>query len=601
MNRLIFRKHKATKIFRRVLSFVVLLSVALAFPAQAEAATVREMRIHAIWHGNGNGNANFNGEAVLVESRGHYLLMDTAMPQATRRHVIPYMHSIADGMPGRRLIIDVYISHFHEDHYGGLNEILNDDRILVNRVHLPDIEDVRWVVDGSGRRVPHERQLWREERARNWVTNAFNRDERDPENARNAFAAEPINPLKVGSRIRFGDARLDVIGPVGSHLQNYRALLAESRRLGLAITHELRDNEVYTNNYSLVSMITCGTIKYLTAGDIEGRSYRISNAMKREEDHLIDKHGRKLRADILKLSRHGAHPSNTAAFLRRVNPSYTFLANNVTNHANIRSTWDRATDRSVCYMIGSEQRTLIFSIRNNNISLFRGSQTSANRLRGLVRLRGFPSDTKISAYFIRNNSRESFTGFRRVPDVGMAYFSRAGAMLRGGFRRIDGNWYHFANNGRRTSGGFRTIDNHRYHFANNGKISTGVRRIDGNIYWFSNRGRMQRNRSIGEYEFGADGVLQNPPRIGRVREDSLRRRGTRNITVRWEPVSGVNGYEIQYADNPEFKGRTSVIARGGNTNRSSFSVPRGAAAAHIRIRSYVTIGSSRVYSGFTRV
>ncbi|MCL2082054.1 MAG: MBL fold metallo-hydrolase [Oscillospiraceae bacterium] len=385
--------------FLRFIS-ILLTAFVLVPLAPARASSQKEMRIHVIYHGNGlSATDAYAGDAVLIESKGKYLLMDTGTKASALKYVIPYIHRIADvsgwppspvpfsmpsgggdhqvalvsPSPPKLISVDVYISHYHGDHYGGLNEILKDNRIIVNKVYLPGIKEVRSVVNSAGKTVTHVKQVERENTVVGWVTKRMGKN--------------PVH-LNTGSKIAIGDAKLKVIGPVGKHLKNYRRLVSETRRLGTPIPHEVKDNGVYTNNYSLVSMITCGKTKYLTAGDIEGKAGRIKNAVKREEDYLVDKYGKKLKADILKLSHHGIYPSNSSTFLKKVNPTYMFITNDVTNHLSIQNTWDRATDRGLCYMMGTERRGLIFDVRNNNISLYRGNLSPASRMQGYTRLRG---------------------------------------------------------------------------------------------------------------------------------------------------------------------------------------------------------------------
>lgn len=86
------------------------------------------MNIYAFYLGRGK-----DGDAVLIESDGRYLLMDTGSVESAARLI----DCLQDVM-GTETKLDVYLSHMHGDHTGGLESVLlNYD---VGRVFFPDIE-----------------------------------------------------------------------------------------------------------------------------------------------------------------------------------------------------------------------------------------------------------------------------------------------------------------------------------------------------------------------------------------------------------------------------------------------------------------------------
>lgn len=69
----------------------------------------------------------------------------------------------------------------------------------------------------------------------------------------------------------------------------------------------------YINNNSLVTKVTCGSVRYLTCGDIEDIT----------EKQILDA-GIDVSADIYKMSHHGGNTSNTQEFIKKVNPVFAF-------------------------------------------------------------------------------------------------------------------------------------------------------------------------------------------------------------------------------------------------------------------------------------
>ena len=80
---------------------------------------------------------------------------------------------------------------------------------------------------------------------------------------------------------------------------------------------KMKDRNIkYVNNRSLVTMFTCGEIKYLNCGDIE---YEVE---KKILDKKID-----IKADIFKLNHHAGNTSNAGPFQKAVNAKYVYHTN----------------------------------------------------------------------------------------------------------------------------------------------------------------------------------------------------------------------------------------------------------------------------------
>lgn len=94
----------------------------------------------------------------------------------------------------------------------------------------------------------------------------------------------------AGDEFSFGELKLEVLGPVGEHVE--------------------------VNDYSLVIRLTYKNISVLFCGDVERRG----------EKQLVSKYGSKLRSDVIKIAHHGSNSSTTADFLEAVSPKYAVIS-----------------------------------------------------------------------------------------------------------------------------------------------------------------------------------------------------------------------------------------------------------------------------------
>lgn len=97
-----------------------------------------------------------------------------------------------------------------------------------------------------------------------------------------------ITPAKVGEQYMLGDAKIDILGPVGDYTQ--------------------------TNNQSVVCKLTFGKNKFLFTGDAE-----------EEAEEAILRSGVDLKADVLKVGHHGSGSSTDKKFLAAVRPRYALI------------------------------------------------------------------------------------------------------------------------------------------------------------------------------------------------------------------------------------------------------------------------------------
>ena len=75
---------------------------------------------------------DYYGDVTLLYSGGKYLLIDTGTEDNGPRYVINYLKK-----KGVRKL-DIYISHYHDDHMGNINNILKDKYFTVGTIYMPD-------------------------------------------------------------------------------------------------------------------------------------------------------------------------------------------------------------------------------------------------------------------------------------------------------------------------------------------------------------------------------------------------------------------------------------------------------------------------------
>ena len=299
------------------------------------------MRIYGIYLKKRDGSASINdayGDAVLIESNGKYLLMDTgsnSLGQGAGSNPSNIVNVL--GQIGVREL-DVYISHMHGDHIGGLNDVCK--AFEVNKIYLPDIALCR-DYETPNTETP--------------IQNIYNDQVRiaNAEDAEVVYLAPSFREHTADNTYSYftvGAVQCSVIGPVCHH-----AFGEFDRPLD------------YLNNCSLVTTLTCGNFRYFSAGD----------AAKVEETDLVNYYGVKLDSDMFKLNHHGISGpavSNTDALLKCVTPMWSFAENHGYNNPGAIS---RAQDYGYVYKVASNKHTFIADIIDGRTRIFIDSNNNS--------------------------------------------------------------------------------------------------------------------------------------------------------------------------------------------------------------------------------
>lgn len=448
--------------FSGILWIFLFVVIAAASGAQDTPAATSGMQITAINLPPAAGSkededgGDVGGEAVLVESQGKYLLMDLGKEESAPTLVQALKKAGVSEL-------DVYVSHTHNDHRGGLQSVC--DNFKVNTIYLPDMSiGTEYKESSTG---TTQATIYK-------IMGQIAQDE-----------GAQVVYLKKGSAFSFGNVQASILGPVGNYkLSQFKADAGNS---GSQSGH-------YLNNCSLTAMLTCGKIKFLTGGDIEGE----------EEGALLRTYGTGLKADILKLSHHGLATSNTEGFLKAVSPDYSFADNasyvgsTTTEKGDVvKKTYtaqDRAMSYGFCYMVGDEEKNLIINVTGDKVSLYRSSVSASNQMTGWVTIQGI-AQTKSGAYTGENKmyiSPSTGKTLKGVQKIGSKYYylGTGGCMEKGYYEK--GKYVPYRSYGKKIR-----------HYASDGEMTVGFETIDGNKFYFDEQGfKVFGDKKWGIYKLG---------------------------------------------------------------------------------------------------
>ena len=425
---------------------MVLTSIAPVIPAEAASG---EMQITPIDFGN----AGVWGDSTMLSSGGKNLLMDTYI----RDKYDTLMNYLDDH---HFYTFDIYLSHYHYDHMDQIADIIDDSRFHVGTVYLPDPDYVK----RGAKSTSYCKDF----------LNGYN----NIVNTANDNGCKIVY-LKKGSSFKVGNATVKVLWGCTYTSSNYDAK--------------------YINNNSLVTKVTSGTVSYLTCGDIESEV----------ETQLVNS-GIDLSADIYKFNHHGGNSSNTAAFVKKVNPSFAYYnwlgdgpssfgggwvqtpINNLKNTCNIYSTRYNGmltfTVKAGHISVAGERnmRTVTASIKDskgNIVNKVTYQFNDALDYHITAKMKNTAATVAAANATTALPTRYSYTARFIETSGGVKYRNKDGSYSKNTLQKIDGNTYYFNADGYRQSG-FRRISGKLYYFDAEGKMLLRWKRINGKKFYF---------------------------------------------------------------------------------------------------------------------
>ena len=448
-----FKNHRTGSLFSRSF-FTILLAFLMAFtsvapsiPAQAASGN---MQITPIDYGSAD---NVWGDSTMVSSGGKNLLMDTFI----RDRYDTLINYLDDH---HFYTFDIYLSHYHWDHMDQISTIIADSRFNVSKVYLPDPAYLRKGAQSS-----------------NYCQDLLDGHD-DIVNTANRCGCQVVY-LKKGSSFTIGNATANVLWGCSYSSSNYDA--------------------AYINNNSLVTKITSGTVSYLTCGDIE-----------RETENQIVGSGINISADIFKFNHHGGNSSNTAAFVKKVNPSFAFENCMEEDPSSFGGGWvQTAIDnlKNTCNIYSTRYNGMLtFTVKAGHISV--AGERNMNSVN--VEITDASGNVVNTVNYQFNNALdyhitsamkstaasvaaddaatalpERYASVAKFIETsgGVKYRNKDGSYSTNKFQDIYGDTYYFDENGYRVTG-FREINGKTYYFDSEGKMLLRWKRIDGKKYLF---------------------------------------------------------------------------------------------------------------------
>lgn len=98
---------------------------------------------------------------------------------------------------------------------------------------------------------------------------------------------------------------------------------------------------------------------------------------------------------------------------------------------------------------------------------------------------------------------------------------------------------------------------------------------------------------VGSYNFSIDYVVNTPdtPKI-----KSAKNSGKKKMTVKWNKVTDIDGYEIQYSTSKTFKSSVTKKTVSASKTSASYSKLKKGKTYYVRMRSYVKVNGVKKYS-----
>lgn len=478
-------------------------------------------RIHFI-----NTKANSGSDAILLESNGHYALIDmgedydfpdgtdTRYPnrwgisinnyQVLEDRLIRHLDQL-----GVKKLDFILGTHVHSDHIGGADEILN--RYQVGKFYLKKYSD---------QRITSTWGLW---------DNLFNYD--------NALRAAQNKGVTLIQDIKDEDSKFK-FGDMDIQLYNYKNEYDADGNLKRVLDD---------NSNSIVAVVTVAGKRIYLGGDLDNAEGA--------EDKLGPVIGK---VDMMKWNHHyDAKISNTIGFIDHLSPS--MIIQTTGGDINLASTRDYLKNKNIQVIHASSktQDATVFDISDKGFTNVSGDFPNIPtveekwykedgywkyRLKDGQMAIGW-HDIAGATYFFNGKGQMQSGRWLRItdewngePKFNDYYLNNDGKMQTGGWFYHDNTWYYIQSNGARRYNELAEIGGQKYLFDKDGKMLTGLQvfngkkllfassgalqtegtasgwqKIDGNWYYFDEEGtRIVGKKEINgaTYYFNQEGVMQ---------------------------------------------------------------------------------------------
>ena len=455
------------------------LCVLIVLSQQVNADTITAgsgNRIHFI-----NTKAKSGSDAILLESNGHYALIDMGEDydfpdgsdprypsrwgismrnyQVLEDRLIRHLDQI-----GVKKLDFIIGTHVHSDHIGGADEILN--RYQVGKFYLKKYSDDRITANWG---------LW---------DNLFNYD--------NALRAAQKRGVTLIQNITDEDSHFK-LGDMDIKLYNYKNEYDAEGNLKKVLDD---------NSNSIVSVVTVAGKRIYLGGDLDNAEGA--------EDKLGPVIGK---VDMMKWNHHyDATISNTINFLENLSPK--MIIQTTGGDINVASTREYLQKKNIQVLRASSQTqdATVFDISDSgfaNVSnLFPDIPVVDEKWYqegGYWKYRLADGEMAIgwkeiggATYFFNGKGQMQAGRWLHLNDdwgenaKGNDYYLNSnGKMQTGGWFKLDGSWYYIQSNGARRFSELSEIGGKKYLFAADGKMLTGNQVFNGKKMFFADSGALQ--------------------------------------------------------------------------------------------------------------
>ena len=442
-------------------------------------------RIHFI-----NTKAKSGSDAILLESNGHYALIDMGedydFPDGSDpRYPIRWGISIRNyqvmedrlirhlDQLGVKKLDFILGTHVHSDHIGGADEILN--RYQVDKFYLKKYSD---------KRITSPWGLW---------DNLFNYD--------NALRAAQNKGVKLIQDIKDEDSHFK-FGDMDIQLYNYKNEYDADGNLKRVLDD---------NSNSIVAVVTVAGKRIYLGGDLDNAEGA--------EDKLGPVIGK---VDMMKWNHHyDARISNTIGFIDHLSPSMVIQTTG--GDINLASTRDYLQKKNIQVIHASSQTqdATVFDISDKGFTNVSGDfpniptvdekwyQEDGHwkyRLKDGQMAIGWKEISGATYFFNGKGQMQSGRwvhvndGWDPHSDGDWYYLNTDGKMHIGGWFYRDNTWYYIQSNGARRYNELAEIGGQKYLFDKDGKMLTGLQVFKGKKMLFASSGALQTEGTASSWQ-----------------------------------------------------------------------------------------------------
>ena len=502
---------------KKILFIFILFSI--FFIPRVVVATSSVDRVHFIKNDSGS------GDAIVIESNGHFGLVDTMSPGPTSPLAFmnnSLVNNVDNGTKvynylkkiGCTYLDFVIITHNHADHAGGiseLEELVTSDTIVFYKEDMTTSDDVEELVGMDNHRVytqmmeyiTNHNAIARDisvksfnNTGNSYISNIILSDE-ETDKDKDGEVDSDYNWLRKNYNFQFGDFTINMynLGLISYHNENLNSIVT-------TVTNRISDKKI-----ALMGDMETGR------GDIDydyvtTASQIIENPVGICEDCVAKGLENQLatiigRVDILKAANNGRDTSNSINMLNLMNPKTYIIpgvyieenGNISPQESNVASVYYLKKNYNSSYYTEQSDGAIVAEFNGmGNYSLANYSSETGSQVGGVSELGLYRSPSFNTDWFSLNG----------VTNRKKEWFYLEGNHLHTGWEEIDGSKYYFDTGGKMAQG-FEKIEieqnvSYYYYFyetavadANHkvGSLATGlVKAANGDIFYLRETGEM---------------------------------------------------------------------------------------------------------------